>query len=278
MKTWALVVDTWKEAVARYTLLGFFVVSVLFLSILAFALNLDIVDGTLAAGQLFGKALGHGHGGKAPAIETVVSTGESVFSGMLYALGIFLAIFATGSQVPQLQRRGTVDLYLTRPIGRAHVLLGRFVGALTLVAANLLFLCGGVFLIISIKTGVWNLRFLLASGIIFVVFFSYLGFMYLVGVLSSSTPLSIMLPYALYVLSMPLAAHDRIAAAMDSRLAATIVHGLYWVLPKTADVGRDLVQLVLGRGNPDPTALATSAAFGLACLALAVVAFVRKNF
>jgi ABC-2 type transport system permease protein len=276
MKTWALVVDTWREALARYTLLGFLIVSALFMLVLAFALNLDIVDGSLAAGTLFGKALEIRH--RTPAIDTVVVTGESIFAGMLYALGIFLAIFATGSQVPNLQHRGTVDLYLTRPVTRTHLLLGRFLGAVTLVTANLVFLCGGVFLIISSKTKVWNPRFLVASGLILVVFMSYLGFMYLIGVLSSSTPLSIMLPYALYMISVPLAAHDNIAAAMDSRLTANLVHGLYWLLPKTAEVGRDLTRYVLGKGTPTLLPLATTAAFGVACLAAAVVIFNRKNF
>jgi ABC-2 type transport system permease protein len=277
MKTWALVVDTWREALARHTLLGFLIVSTLFLMVLGFALNLDIVDGTLAAGTLFGRALEFRHN-RTPAIDSVVVTGESIFAGMLYALGIFLAIFAAGSQVPNLQHRGTVDLYVTRPVTRTHLLLGRFLGAVTLVTANLIFLCGGVFLIISFKTKVWNPRFLLAAGLILVVFLSYLGFMYLVGVLSSSTPLSIMLPYALYMISVPLAAHDHIAAAMDSRLTANIVHGLYWILPKTAEVGRDLTTYVLGKGSPTLLPLVTTAAFGAACLAAAVVIFNRKNF
>jgi ABC-2 type transport system permease protein len=276
VKTWALVVDTWREALARYTLLGFLVVSSLFLVVLTFALNLDIVDGTLAAGTLFGKAFEVP--GKGPAIDTVVTTGQSVFAGMLYVLGVFLAVFATGSQVPNLQHRGTVDLYVTRPIGRTHLLLGRFLGAVTLVTANLIFLCGGVFLIISLKTGVWNPRFLLASGLILVVFLAYLGFMYLVGVLSSSTPLTIMLPYALYLLSVPLAGHRRIAAVMDSRLAAGVVHTLYWIVPKTAEIGRDLTGYVLGRATPSLIPLATTAAFGVVCLAAAVVAFNRKSF
>ena len=276
MKAWALIVDTWREALARYTLLGFALVSTLFLLTLTFALNLDIVDGSLAAGTLFGKALEFHH--RTPAIDTVVVTGQSVFAGMLYVLGVFLAVFATGSQVPNLQRRGTVDLYMTRPITRTHLLLGRFLGAITLVTANLLFLCGGVFLIISLKTKVWNPRFLVAMGLILVVFLSFLGFMYLVGVLSSSTPLSIMLPYALYMISMPLAAHDHIAAAMDSRFWANVVHGLYWVLPKTAEVGRDLTAYVLGRTTPTLLPLATTAAFGAVCLAAAVVIFNRKSF
>ncbi len=276
MRTWALVVDTWREALAGYTLLGFAVVSALFLLTLTFALNLDIVDGSLAAGTLFGKALEFHHGTRA--IETVVVNGQSVFAAMLYVLGVFLAVFATGSQVPNLQKRGTVDLYVSRPITRTHLLLGRFLGAVTLVTVNLLLLCGGVFVIISLKTKVWNPRFLLATGLILVVFLSYLGFMYLVGVLSSSTPLSIMLPYALYMISLPLASHNQIAAAMDSRFWANVVHGLYWVLPKTAEVGRDLTAFVLGRATPTLLPLATTAAFGVVCLAAAVVTFNRKNF
>jgi ABC-2 type transport system permease protein len=276
MKTWALVVDTWREAFARYTLLGFLVVSSLFLLILTFAVNLDIVNGSLAAGSLFGKAFELPH--QNPAIEKVATGALSAFAAMLYALGVFLAVFATGSQIPNLQRRGTVDLYLSRPVGRAHLLFGRFLGAVTLVCANLVFLCGGVFLIVSLKTGVWNPRFLIASSLILLVFLSYLGFMYLVGVLSSSTPLSIMLPYALYLLSLPLAAHDHIAAAMDSRFGAGVVNVLYWILPKTAEIGRDLVGYVFGKVTPAPLPLITTAAFGVVCMAGAVVAFSRKNF
>ena len=276
MKTWALIVDTWREARARYTLLGFVAASTLFLLTIAFALNLDIVDGSLAAGSLFGKAFDLP--GNTLDIAEIVTQSEAAFAGMLYGLGIFLAVFSTGSQVPSLMRRGTVDLYLTRSTSRVHVLLGRFVGATTLVTANLAYLCGGLFVIISLKTGVWNLRFLGAGAIILLAFLSFLGFMYLVGTLSGSTPLSIMLPYALYVMSAPLAAHDRIAAAMDSRFWANVVHGLYWILPKTTEIGRDLVALVLGRGTPELLPMATTAAFGAVCLTVSALVFRRKDF
>ena len=276
MKTWALVVDTWREAMARKTLLGFAGASTLFLLTVAFALDLDIVQGSLAAATLFGHPL-EMHGGPA-AIGDVVAGGLAAFAGLTYGLGIFLAIFATGNQVPNLMRRGTVDLYLSRPVGRARVLLGRFLGGVTLVAVNLLYLCGGLMILVGIKTGLWQLRFLLAAALIFVVFLTYLGFMYLVGVLSGSTPLSVMLSYGLWVISMPLAAHDSISAAMDSRLSAAVVNGLYWVLPKTAELGRDIVRLVVDKGTPGAAALATTAAFGAVCLALAVVFFHRKSF
>lgn len=276
MKTWALIADTWREALARFTFLGFAIASTLFLLTLTFALNLDIVDGALAAGSLFGQEFVLPRG-ETP-IQQVVVHGQAAFAAMLYGLGIFLAVFATGSLVPNLVKRGTVDLYLTRPIGRTHVLLGRFAGGVTLVVANLLYLCGGVFTIISLKTGVWNPRFLLAGAVILLVFLSFLGLMFLIGVLSGSTPLSIMVPYGMYVISLPLVAHERIAAAVDSRWAAALVHGLYWALPKTAELGRDMTRLVVGEGSVGLTAALTTAAFGIACLSIALVVFHRKNY
>ena len=276
MRTWALIVDTWREALARKTLLGFAGASTLFLLTVTFALDLDIVQGSLAAATLFGHPL-EMHGGPI-AITEVVTGGLSAFAGLTYGLGIFLAVFATGNQVPNLMRRGTVDLYLSRPVSRSHVLLGRFLGGVTVVAANLLYLCGGLMVIVGVKTGVWEGRFMLAALLILVVFLSFLGFMYLVGVLSGSTPLSVMLSYGLWVISMPLAAHDKIAAAMDSRLSVAIVNGLYWMLPKTAELGRDIVRLVLDQGTPGASALATTTAFGAVCLGLAVALFRRKSF
>jgi ABC-2 type transport system permease protein len=276
VRTWALVVDTWREAFARYTLLGFVVASTLFLLTLTFALNLDIVDGVLAAGSLFGKAFDVSS--RPVPVNELVTNSEAAFAGMAYALGLFLAVFTTGSLVPNLSKRGTVDLYLTRPTSRTHVLLARFLGAATVVAANIAYLCGGVFLVVSLKTSVWNFRFLAAGALIFFVFLSYLGLMFLIGALSGSTPLSIMIPYAIYMITMPLAAHQRIEALVDSRLAAGVVRTLYWVLPKSAELGRDMLQLVLGRGTPSLAALATTGAFGLGCLVLGLVCFARKDF
>jgi hypothetical protein len=87
-----------------------------------------------------------------------------------------------------------------------------------------------------------------------------------------------MLPYAIYIIAMPLMAHTHIAAAMDSRLAATVVHGLYWLLPKSAELGRDVVQVVMGKGEPSLVAMGTTLAFGAGCLVAALAIFQRKSY
>ena len=44
--------------------------------------------------------------------------------------------------MPRLQEKGTIDLYLSRPIGRVKLLLSRYTGGLLLAAANLAYLIG----------------------------------------------------------------------------------------------------------------------------------------
>jgi ABC-type transport system involved in multi-copper enzyme maturation permease subunit len=94
-----------------------------------------------------------------------------------------------------------------------------------------------------------------------------------------------MTTYALFFLSVLLAAHQKIAAAMSSEWAARLVHGLYWAFPKTAELGRATVALVAGRGTFRGVAdmnfasvYGSTAVFALASLSLACWIFSRKDF
>src|SRR3954469_14511 len=139
---WANIEDVWREAAARWTLIAYFLLSTVFLIIFASAINLDIVDGALAGAKLFGKSV-HMDGSDVP-IEKVVLGFESGFSGVLYVLCTFLAIFATAHLVPRLQEKGTIDLYLSRPVSRVKLLLSRYLAGLILAGTNVLYLIGSI--------------------------------------------------------------------------------------------------------------------------------------
>ena len=109
--------DVLREAAARWTLIAYFFLSTIFILIFASAVNLDIVNGTLAGARLFGKDVQMG--GNEISIEKLVLGFESGFSAVLYFLCTFLAIFATAHLVPRMQDKGTIDLYLSRPVARA---------------------------------------------------------------------------------------------------------------------------------------------------------------
>jgi ABC-2 type transport system permease protein len=279
----ASIEDVFREAAARWTLLAYFGLSTLFILIFAFAVNLDIVDGALAGAKLFGREIDVA--GREVDLDKLVLGFESGFSAFLYLVGTFLAVFATAHLVPRMQEKGTIDLYLSRPVGRVPLLLSRYAAGLLLSAANLVYLIGAIWAIVVWKTHVAHPRFLLGGGVILFAIAALLAFAFLVGVVTSSTGVSIMSTYGVFFFAALLAQHDRIAAAVSHEWQASLVHALYWIFPKTAELGQAVVAYVAAGQAPDrltqgisALTFVTTGAFGLACLGLSSLLFRRKDF
>ncbi|HSP13915.1 MAG TPA: ABC transporter permease [Thermoanaerobaculia bacterium] len=276
--------DVMREAAARWTLIAYFFLSSIFIIIFASAINLDIVNGTLAGAKLFGKDV-QMHGGSEISIERLVLGFESGFSAVLYFLCTFLAIFATAHLVPRLQEKGTIDLYLSRPVSRVKLLLSRYVAGLLLAASNVIYLLGSIWLIVMWKTHVVHPRFFLGGVIIMFVIATLLAFAFLIGVITSSTAVSIMGTYGIFFFAVMLVAHDRIAAAVSKEWQAWLIQTLYWIVPKTAELGQAVVAFVGGEQMPERmrnvltlAPFLSTAGFAVACLVLASWVFHRKEF
>src|SRR5437667_8728673 len=180
--------DVMREAAARWTLIAYFLLSTIFILIFASAVNLDIVDGALAGAKLFGKQVNVDH---QISIEKLVLGFESGFSAVLYFLCTFLAIFATAHLVPRMQEKGTIDLYLARPVARVKLLLSRYVAGLVLAGSNIVYLIGSIWLIVIWKTHVVHPRLLLAGAVILFVIATLLAFAFVVGCFTPSISVSI---------------------------------------------------------------------------------------
>jgi hypothetical protein len=94
-----------------------------------------------------------------------------------------------------------------------------------------------------------------------------------------------MTTYGLFFFAIMLVAHDRIAAAVSKEWQAWLIQTLYWVIPKTAELGQAVVAYVAGDQMPEQISrtltlapFLSTAAFGVACLALASWLFHRKEF
>jgi len=273
--------DVMREASARWTLLAYFLLSTMFIVIFAFAINLDVVDGALAGAKLFGNEVNMR--GDTISIEKIVLGFESGFSGFLYFLCTFLAIFATAHLVPRMQEKGTVDLYLSRPIPRVQLLLSRYVAGLLLAGSYIFYLLTAMWLIVMWKTHVVHAKFMFAGVILLFVVAVLLAFAFLIGVATSSTAVSIMTSYAIFFFGFALAGHKHFAALVSKEWQAWIINGLYWVVPKSTELWFSVVSFVAERSAPAeiaPTAMSfiSTGLFGIACLALASWLFQRKEF
>jgi len=285
MKTlYANIEDVMREAAARWTLIAYFFLSTVFILIFASAVNLEIVNGALAGAKLFGKEV-QMHGDNSISIEKLVLGFETGFSAILYFLCTFLAIFATAHLVPRMQEKGTIDLYLSRPVSRTKLILSRYFAGLLLAGSNVVYLIGTIWLIVIWKTHVVHPRFLAGGAVILFVVATLMAFAFLIGVITSSTAVSIMTTYGLFFFSLMLVGHNRIAAALSHEWQAALINGLYWVIPKTAELGQAVVALVSGDQAPQQLAgsltlapFLTTAGFAVASIVLACWLFHRKEF
>jgi len=273
--------DVMREAAARWTLVAYFFLSTIFILIFASAINLDIVDGALAGAKLFGKQV---EVSGSMSIEKLVMGFESGFSGVLYFLCTFLAIFATAHLVPRMQEKGTIDLYLSRPVSRVKLILSRYTAGMILAGSNVLYLIGSIWVIVAWKTHVFHPRFFLAGGVILFLIATLLAFAFLIGVITSSTAVSIMATVGVFLFGAMLAGHARIEAALSKEWQAAGIKLLYWIMPKTAELATAVVAYVAGPQMHNEFLQITAAPFistaifGLVCLVLASWLFQRKEF
>ena len=273
--------DVMREAAARWTLVAYFFLSSIFILIFASAINLDIVDGALAAAKLFGKQV---EVSGSMSVEKLVLGFESGLSGVLYVLCTFLAIFATAHLVPRMQEKGTIDLYLSRPVSRVKLILSRYVAGLILAGSNVLYLITSIWMIVAWKTHVFHPRFFLAGAVILFLIATLLAFAFLIGVITSSTAVSIMATYGIFFFGIMLAGHARIEAAVSKEWQAIAIRSLYWIMPKTAELATSVVAYVGGPSlqneiiKVSAAPFWSTAIFGFVCLTVASWMFQRKEF
>ena len=161
---------------------------------------------------------------------------------------------------------------------RWHLLLGRYAGNVLLVLANSVWLVGGVWVIFGLKTGVWTPQFLLAIVSTVFLFSVLLTVVFLTGVLFESAALSTMIPVALMIISPILAQEKTVVKLLSSDWARTAWKGLYHMLPKVFDIGHITLNLVRREPVESWMPVATSAAFAIVVLALALWHFERRDF
>ena len=282
----ALLLLTLYELRARKIILGLFGVATLVWVVLALALQLDVIEGSLAGIRFFGdEMVGESEFASGnqelpfgnSMLQTFVFGAEMFAAGAAYWVGILLALFATGGLIASMLERGQVDLLLTKPLSRSKILIGRLLGVSVVMLALLIYLLGAVWLVMSIKTGVWNPRFLIAIGIVFIMFMVLYSLITITSVWTGSAPLSLILTFGLLFATLILAIEplrDQI-----TQPGRGIVIAFYNVLPKFVDVGAYIVpQLVSGQPVESWSPLVSSLAFGIIAYAGAFWLFQRKDF
>ena len=273
MKFLSIIQLTFRESLAKKTFLAFIAISTFICLLLIFALNFDIVDGMQSGVSIFGEDIPDQFD-----ISRIILGIEGGISVLLFTAGIFLSLFATSSLIPSLLQPGFVDLFLSKPVSRYEIIIGRYLGSVLVVAFNILYLvmCSG--LILSIKTGLWNFGFIWSALIIITTFAVLFSLMTLLGVLSKNGPLSLMITYLILFLSPLLLARNEIYALLSSKYYGYLIDGLYYFLPKTAELGDITQKLARSVEVNSWMPLWTSLLFAVFMIWLSGFIFKRKSF
>jgi len=110
-----------------------------------------------------------------------------------------LALISTAGIFPALLAKGAVDLVVSRPISRFRLFLTQYAAGLLFVSLQVGVFCGASFLVIGLRGKVWEWGLFLAVPIV-VCFFSYLFCVCaLLGVLTRSTLVSLLLTMLFWV-------------------------------------------------------------------------------
>ncbi len=212
-------------------------------------------------------------------------------------LGMLVAVIVTAGSVPEMLRRGSADLVMTRPLSRVRLLLYKYVGGLLFVLLHATYFIGGTWAALAWRSGWWNPGYLGCILVLVGVFAILYSVSLAVGVVSRSAVPPILATLGLWFTCIMLAFFQEFLRS--GRLGA-LPEGIercqrlvYLLLPKAWDLGvsvmvwflafgRDSVVLMqdleLDRPMDLPLILGSSGAFVLLVLALACWVFSRRDY
>jgi ABC-type transport system involved in multi-copper enzyme maturation permease subunit len=178
---------------------------------------------------------------------------DNLVNGWGAGIAILLGIIITAFFIPEMLRKGAIDLLLAKPLHRSSLLFWKYVGGLSFMFILTSFNVIGAWLVIGVRSGVWNPKFLLAIPLLV---FSF-GVLYAVSVLTSiltrSAVVSILVTCVfagfLYILGQLYTAYDTLNNTPGLKeeipgwvhTTAQIVHG---VLPRTKDIDKITSKLI----------------------------------
>lgn len=275
-KIWAYIILTFKESLAKKTFVVFFLLSTVNHIFLLLALDVDVVDGAIAMVRVFGKDL---HSNQAIDVHQMIIVIES-FIAVFFAFcgGIFFSIFAAASLVPTMLEKGCIEILLSKPLSRTQLFIARYLGAQSIMVINIVYLIGGSWLILSLKTGVWYVPYLYAIPMVIASFAFMYTLMALVGLLSRSPGVSIMVAYSALLFSTLFTPNKDRFYALLSKTSYYFLESIYHLLPKTYDMGFITFSLVGGKPFDGWAPFWTSMIAAAVMLLASIGLFAKKDF
>ena len=219
--------------------------------------------------------------------------------GVADSLGVLLALLWTASFLPTFLAPDGVSVLLVKPAPRWVLLGGKYLGVLGFVSCQTALFIGGTWAALGLKTGVWDMGYLLCLPLLALHFAIFFGVSVFLAVCTRRTIVCLFGSLLFWFLcwAMNYIRHAAIAtgdASNASPLFLALAEAGYWTLPKPADLSIILFdvlqagasferlgafQAVNSQGMFHPTlSILSSLAFAVLLLSLSVRLFARTDY
>jgi hypothetical protein len=215
------------------------------------------------------------------------------------SVAMLIGTIVTASFIPNMLRKGTVDLLLSKPVHRSALLLYKYLGGLAFLFLNALMVVGGVWLVLGLRSGIWSLGFLLTVFVLTFQFAVYYACSTLFGVLTRSPFVAILMTCLLWLVLFLVGWANGVfhpktednGPSTAPQWAVQGVDALHAALPRMDDLNALRSELIASDTtapeDPEPThsewsrwawAVGTSLAFIVVLLGLACWVFSRRDY
>jgi len=113
--------------------------------------------------------------------------------------GIVAAILVTSTIIPQMFEPGSITLLLSKPLSRSLLFVAKFVGGCAFILLNVVYLVGGLWLILGTRFEIWNQGILWCIPIFMFMFLIYYAVSALAGLIWKSPVIAVVMTVIFWV-------------------------------------------------------------------------------
>jgi ABC-type transport system involved in multi-copper enzyme maturation permease subunit len=180
---------------------------------------------------------------------------DQLINGLGSGVALLISMIITSFFIPNMLRKGSIDLLISKPIGRTQLLLYKFVGGLTFIFLLSCVAIGGTWLVLCLRSGIWDPSFLVVIPVLTFTFAILYAVSTLVAVFTRS-PIAAMLcstgfAVFLYIVGQAKTIFDRLKIEQEARgtdnipeWGFTLVDTLNNVLPRYKDLDKLTSKLI----------------------------------
>lgn len=270
--------DVLSEAIARRYMIALFAVISAFLVLLLFALNLEVVDGALAATRLFGKQV---EGAPMIAVDVALAGVFQALAWVVFYGGLIFGIVVTADIAPRMLAPGRVELLLSLPVRRVELVVGTYLGVLAICVLATAFATGGVAAVLFFKAEFFTVAPLAGALGAVLGFMAVYAVMLLAATLVRSAALAAGTGLLFFLGALLTSDRERFLSFFEEGVIRSVLSVVITVLPKLADLAEAGGQAAQGLPILPGTLWAVvggTIVFAAACIALASFVVSGKDY